>query len=51
MDIIYRLQGAEFEWDADKAKSNIQKHDVTFEELPKFSLTRSIRQAMRRRMI
>jgi len=32
MDIIYRLQGVEFEWDEDKAKSNIQKHGVTFEE-------------------
>lgn len=32
MDIVYRLQGAEFEWDANKAKSNIQKHGVTFEE-------------------
>jgi uncharacterized DUF497 family protein len=24
--------GAEFEWDADKAAANAQKHDVTFEE-------------------
>ena len=32
MDIIYRLQGIEFEWDDDKANSNIQKHGVTFEE-------------------
>ncbi|MBI1880474.1 MAG: BrnT family toxin [Chloroflexi bacterium] len=32
MDIIYRLQGVEFEWDEDKAQSNIQKHGVTFEE-------------------
>lgn len=32
MDIIYRLQGVEFEWDEDKAKSNIRKHGVTFEE-------------------
>jgi uncharacterized protein len=32
MDIIYRLQGAEFEWDKNKAESNIQKHGVTFEE-------------------
>lgn len=32
MDITYRLQGVEFEWDEDKAKSNIQKHGVTFEE-------------------
>ena len=32
MDIVYRLQGVEFVWDEGKAKSNIQKHGVTFEE-------------------
>jgi uncharacterized DUF497 family protein len=32
MDIIYRLQGVEFEWDENKAQSNIKKHGVTFEE-------------------
>ena len=32
MDIIYRLQGIEFEWDERKAQSNIAKHGVTFEE-------------------
>jgi len=32
MDIVYRVQGTEFEWDENKAKSNIQKHGVTFEE-------------------
>jgi uncharacterized protein len=32
MDIIYRLQGIEFEWDENKARSNIEKHGVTFEE-------------------
>jgi len=32
MDITYRLQGVLFEWDENKAKSNIQKHGVTFEE-------------------
>jgi len=32
MDIVYRLQGAEFEWDENKAQNNIQKHGVTFEE-------------------
>ncbi|MFN8457962.1 MAG: BrnT family toxin [Anaerolineae bacterium] len=32
MNILYRLQGVEFEWDEDKATSNIQKHGVTFEE-------------------
>ncbi len=32
MDVIYRLQGVEFEWDEDKGLGNIQKHEVTFEE-------------------
>lgn len=32
MDITYRLQGVTFEWDADKARSNVEKHGVTFEE-------------------
>jgi uncharacterized DUF497 family protein len=32
MDIVYLLQGVEFEWDENKARSNVQKHGVTFEE-------------------
>ncbi len=32
MDITYRLEGFEFEWDATKAQSNSKKHGVTFEE-------------------
>ncbi|MBW4678971.1 MAG: BrnT family toxin [Microcoleus vaginatus WJT46-NPBG5] len=32
MDIVYRLQGIEFEWNINKAESNIEKHGVTFEE-------------------
>ncbi|MFH1908124.1 MAG: BrnT family toxin [Chloroflexota bacterium] len=32
MNIIYHLQGMEFEWDENKARLNIQKHGVTFEE-------------------
>lgn len=32
MDIVYRLQGVEFEWDSNKAQSNIEKHDISFEE-------------------
>ena len=32
MDIVYRLQGIGFEWDENKAQSNIEKHGVTFEE-------------------
>ena len=47
MDIIYHLQGNEFEWDEDKAKSNIQKHGVTFEEGAEAFLTHSTKQAMR----
>ncbi len=32
MDVTYPLQGALFEWDENKAQTNIQKHGVTFEE-------------------
>ena len=32
MEIIYRLYEVEFEWDEDKARSNYQKHGVTFQE-------------------
>jgi len=32
MDITYQLQGVEFEWDEEKARSNIANHGVTFEE-------------------
>jgi uncharacterized DUF497 family protein len=32
MDVVYRLQGVEFEWDAEKARSNVAKHGVAFEE-------------------
>ena len=32
MGVIFRPQGVEFEWDEDKAASNLQKHGVTFEE-------------------
>jgi len=32
MDIIYRLQGVEFEWEENKAWSNVEKHGVAFEE-------------------
>jgi len=37
MDITYRLEGFEFEWDAAKAKSNFEKHRVTFEEAAEVS--------------
>ena len=32
MDIRYRLQDMEFEWESDKASGNVDKHSVTFEE-------------------
>ena len=32
MDITYRLEGFEFEWDENKAQSNFEKHGVMFEE-------------------
>ena len=32
MNIAYRLQGVEFEWDDHKALSNLEKHGVAFEE-------------------
>jgi hypothetical protein len=32
MNVLYRLQGIEFEWDENKARSNVEKHGVTFEE-------------------
>lgn len=32
MDVFCSFQGTTFEWDADRAKGNLQKHGVTFEE-------------------
>jgi uncharacterized DUF497 family protein len=32
MDVVYRLQGTEFEWNSNKAQINLEKHGVTFEE-------------------
>jgi uncharacterized DUF497 family protein len=32
MDIIFRLQGVEFEWDENKAQRNIAKHGISFRE-------------------
>jgi uncharacterized DUF497 family protein len=32
MNVIYPLEGIEFEWDSQKAESNLQKHRVRFEE-------------------
>jgi uncharacterized DUF497 family protein len=32
VDIRYRLQGIQYEWDEDKARQNLEKHGITFEE-------------------
>lgn len=32
MNVLYRLQGIEFEWDDNKARSNVTKHGIAFEE-------------------
>lgn len=32
MDVVYRFQDIEFEWDSHKAQSNVRKHGITFEE-------------------
>lgn len=32
MDVTYRLQGVEFEWDDQKALLNSERHGVAFEE-------------------
>ncbi len=32
MDVVYRLQNLEFEWDSNKAQINLGKHGVTFTE-------------------
>jgi len=32
MEVIFRFLGLEFEWDADKARVNADRHGVTFEE-------------------
>ncbi|MGB3757621.1 MAG: BrnT family toxin [Rivularia sp. (in: cyanobacteria)] len=32
MNFVYRIQDIEFEWDTNKAQSNLIKHGVNFEE-------------------
>ena len=32
MDIVFKLQSVEFEWDAEKYATNLRKHGVKFEE-------------------
>ncbi|MFQ4140422.1 hypothetical protein PGN35_029315 [Nodosilinea sp. PGN35] len=48
MNVIYSIEGLEFEWDEDKAESNFAKHGVHFKKLPKLFLTLFIKLAMRR---
>ena len=31
MDVIFEYRGSEFEWDAEKAASNLRQHGVSFE--------------------
>lgn len=31
MDVVYTLQGIEFEWHDEKAAENLRKHDINFE--------------------
>jgi uncharacterized protein len=32
MSVRYSLQGIAFEWDEQKAQTNLKKHGITFEE-------------------
>ena len=32
MNVVFRLQGSEFEWNGEKAATNLAKHGVRFEE-------------------
>ena len=32
MNVVYQLLGVEFEWDSNKAQSNLEKHGISFEE-------------------
>ena len=32
MNVFYQRQGVEFEWDSNKARSNLEKHGISFEE-------------------
>ncbi|MGD1716737.1 BrnT family toxin [Dapis sp. BLCC M172] len=32
MNVFYQRQGVEFEWDSNKAQSNLEKHGISFEE-------------------
>lgn len=32
MNVLYQIQGVEFEWDDNKAQLNLRKHGIAFEE-------------------
>jgi uncharacterized DUF497 family protein len=32
MDIVFQFQDVEFEWDQEKARANVEKHGIMFEE-------------------
>jgi uncharacterized DUF497 family protein len=32
MDVVYRFQGVEFEWDENKAAQNLKNHKISFTE-------------------
>jgi len=38
------MKNSEFEWDDEKARKNIKKHGVSFEEAPRSSTTPRLRQ-------
>jgi uncharacterized DUF497 family protein len=46
MNVVYQLQGVEFEWDGNKAQSNFEKHGVTFEEAAEVFFDPFIKQVM-----
>jgi hypothetical protein len=46
MNVIYRLQGVEFEWDDQKAQRNVEKHGVSLKKQLRFSSTPSTNMGM-----
>lgn len=46
MDIVYELEGLEFEWDAEKYASNLNKHGVKFEDAAEVFFDPFYQQAM-----
>jgi len=43
MNILYCLQGVEFEWDSNKSQSNFEKHSVTYMNNPEEELNLQLR--------